>query len=328
MLTFPHVGSEFILDTDASFDGIGAVLSQIQNGKERVISYASRKLNKHERSYCITRKELLAVYHFVGYFKQYLLGRKFRIRTDHKVLTWLMKCERPKTTQFCTWISELEIYDFEIEYRKGEDHLNADFLSRLADCEQCEVKHENPKKRRNIKVDSFQRVNVIKFEEVPNQECRNKILKEFHEGLGHLGITKMAELLSRNYYWPNINKDISEYVNNCYSCAQRKSTSRKDRGSIPITATRPMEKIMIDITGPIKECKNGYRYILGIVDVFSRFVMLIPMRNITSQAIMKVLENRWMSIFGIPEIVISDAAQNLNSATIMNILEELSCTYT
>ena len=95
VLSFPRAGSEFILDTDASFEGIGAVLSQSQDGEERVISYASRKLNKHERSYCITRKELLAVYHFVNYFKQYLLGRKFRIRTDHKALTWLMNCERP-----------------------------------------------------------------------------------------------------------------------------------------------------------------------------------------------------------------------------------------
>lgn len=152
VLSFPKLDSEFILDTDASFDGIGAVLSQIQDNEERVISYASRKLNKHERSYCITRKELLAVYHFVTYFKQYLLGRKFRIRTDHKALTWLMKCDNPKTTQFCTWISELEIYNFDIEYRKGDKHLNADFLSRLEDCEQCEVKHENPKKVEMLKL--------------------------------------------------------------------------------------------------------------------------------------------------------------------------------
>lgn len=132
----------------------------------------------------------------------------------------------------------------------------------------------------------------------------------------------MTDLILRNYYWPNINKDIKDYVNNCFPCAQRKSTSRKDREMIPITATKPMEKVMIDITGPIKECKNGYRYILGIVDVFSRFVMLIPMRNITSQAIMKVLENRWISLFGIPRILISDAANNLNSSLIMETLKE------
>ena len=95
ILAMPNDDGEFTLDTDASNESIGAVLSQRQNGEERVIAYGSRSLNRREKNYCVTRKELLAVVHFLRYFKQYLLGRRFRIRTDHAALTWLKKTPDP-----------------------------------------------------------------------------------------------------------------------------------------------------------------------------------------------------------------------------------------
>jgi hypothetical protein len=76
----------FILDTDASNWATGAVLLQNQNGTERVIAYASRKLSKAEVNYCVTRRELLAVVYFLKYFLHYLLGRQFVVRTDHAAL--------------------------------------------------------------------------------------------------------------------------------------------------------------------------------------------------------------------------------------------------
>ena len=95
-LVFPDFSREFLLDTDASDQGIGAVLSQIQSdGQERVVAYASRLLSKSERHYCVTRKELLAVVVFLHHFRQYLLGRKFILRTDHSSLVWLHNFKEP-----------------------------------------------------------------------------------------------------------------------------------------------------------------------------------------------------------------------------------------
>ena len=96
IMAYPKDEGLYILDTDASDTQISGVLSQIQDDKERVISYGSRSLNKAERNYCITDKELLAIRHFVEYYRQYLLGRKFLVRSDHNSLTFLFRLKEPK----------------------------------------------------------------------------------------------------------------------------------------------------------------------------------------------------------------------------------------
>lgn len=90
VLSFPKKEGEFILETDASNIGIGAVLSQKQDGIEKVIAYFSRVFSKSERNYCVTRRELLAIVDSMKSFRHYLLGQKVYIRTDHISLKWLM----------------------------------------------------------------------------------------------------------------------------------------------------------------------------------------------------------------------------------------------
>lgn len=144
ILAYPRAeGSEFILDTDASAYAIGAVLSQVQDGKERVIAYGSRSLDKPERNYCVTRREMLAVVYFTKYYKHYLLGRRFKLRTDHGSLTWLQNFKDPDG-QIHRWIQQLSQFHMVIEHRPGARHGNADAMSRLVTqsgeiCKQCEM---------------------------------------------------------------------------------------------------------------------------------------------------------------------------------------------
>jgi transposase InsO family protein len=129
ILAMPNDSGEFVLDTDACDNAIGAVLSQRQDGVERVIAYASRSLDRRECNYCVTRKELLAVVHFLKYFKQYLLGRTFKVRTDHAALTWLRRTPDPIGQQG-RWLEQMEEFNFTVEHRPGLRHGNADGLSR------------------------------------------------------------------------------------------------------------------------------------------------------------------------------------------------------
>ena len=129
ILAMPSDTGELTLDTDASDTGIGAVLSQCQDGVERVVAYASRSLDCRERNYCVTRKELLAVVHFIKYFKQYLLGRSFKVRTDHAALAWLRRTPDPVGQQ-ARWLEAMEEYNFIVEHRSDSKHANADALSR------------------------------------------------------------------------------------------------------------------------------------------------------------------------------------------------------
>ena len=135
ILAFPDCSKPFLLDTDASDVGIGAVLSQVQDGTERVIAYASRVLSKPERQYCVTRRELLAVVVFIQHFRPYLLGNTFTLRTDHGSLKWLQNFKNPEG-QLARWLERLQEYNFTIEHRSGKRHGNADALSRLP-CVQC-----------------------------------------------------------------------------------------------------------------------------------------------------------------------------------------------
>ena len=90
VMVYPDVGQPFILDTDASNFGIGGVLSQVHDGEERVIAYASHALRAPQRNYCTTKRELLAVVAMIHHFRHYLWGVRFRIRTDHASLKWLL----------------------------------------------------------------------------------------------------------------------------------------------------------------------------------------------------------------------------------------------
>ena len=131
ILIRPDFDKPFILYTDASNFGLGAVLAQeIEKGKEGVINYLSKSLNRAERNYSATEKEALAAVWGIKKNRCYLLGSPFKLVTDHKALKWLFNQKDP-VGRVARWIDTLADYKYEIEYRKGSKHQNADTLSRL-----------------------------------------------------------------------------------------------------------------------------------------------------------------------------------------------------
>jgi len=129
ILSFPQFDHQFIVDADASGRGLGAVLSQVVDGKEQVVAYASRVLTKAERQYAATRREMLALVWSLSHFRPYLYGRPFVVRTDHRALQWLHSFKHPEG-QIARWLQTLAEYQFTVEHRQGSEHSNADALSR------------------------------------------------------------------------------------------------------------------------------------------------------------------------------------------------------
>ena len=135
ILAFPDPELAFVLDTDCSHLAMGGVLSQVCDGVERPVAYASFCLSKSERNYCVTRQELLAAVRMIKHFRPYLYAKHFTLRTDHGSLRWLFNFKEPQG-QLARWLEVLSSYDFTIVHRAGRSHQNADSLSRYP-CSQC-----------------------------------------------------------------------------------------------------------------------------------------------------------------------------------------------
>jgi hypothetical protein len=106
ILSYPRPGCQFIVDSDASDKAVGAVLSQVQEGTEKVIAYMSKALNQHEQIYCVTRKELLAVMCALRNFHSYLYGQEVLLRTNNAAVSWMKSLKMPNG-QVARWLQEI-----------------------------------------------------------------------------------------------------------------------------------------------------------------------------------------------------------------------------
>lgn len=133
ILAYPDFQCPFILTTDGSLNGLGAILSQKQGGVERVIAYASRGLKGSERNdkyYSAFKLELLALkWAVTEKFKEYLIFAKFQVITDHNPLRYLETANLGAVEQ--RWSAQLAEFNFEVCYKPGRQNINADVLSRI-----------------------------------------------------------------------------------------------------------------------------------------------------------------------------------------------------
>ena len=362
ILGFPDFQKEFILDTDASFDTIGAVLSQRdKNGRERVIAYGSHSMNNHEKGYCITRKELLAMYYFCQHFNHYLYGKRFTLRTDHKAITFMVKTKKPITAQFQTWINYLSSLDIRLEYRKGTDHSNADMLSRNTcdTCTQCLMAHEDAKmmkiKTRRINVldtsqifkyqqeeieeikrdpssgkdrkltieDGIIRTNIGKIW-IPKSK-REEMIIQIHTLLSHAGAEKVTKYISENYDMISRNEIIKEVIGQCEACQKSKTltTATKEK-RVTLVANEPFEKVYIDICGPLKETWRRKKYIVAIIDQFSRYISLTAISKQDEITIKDTIMTKWILRFGAPKEIHTDCGKTFESKVIKDMAESMN----
>ena len=371
VLALPNDEGRFILDCDASEKSIGAVLSQIQDGEERPICYASQLYDRHQQNYNVTRKELLAMVTFVKKFKQYLLGRPFLIRTDHAALQWLRSTPEPVGQQ-SRWLEILEEYDFQVEHRAGRLHTNADALSRRVavtrDETAANVQPATPVDWPSVQQNDpevgeiYQLVHAGRPRPAPDsitarsaefkslsaqldrlkltpdgilcrtfvdnvtgatydqiivpRSLRREIADELHRGMngGHLGYRRAKLSLQRRFFWPGWSTDVQLAKRRCQQCARYQRPRPYRQGSLhPMVTGEPWERLWIDVTGPHPTSASGNVYILTIIDHFTKWVELFPMRNQEASTVAKILVDRVFCVHGCPVQILTDMGPNFES---------------
>ncbi|WUR05035.1 endonuclease [Vairimorpha necatrix] len=234
--TQPNFKAPFILVTDASETGIGAVLLQKnKTGAEKMIAAFSKRLDNCQKNYSVTDKELLGLVKGIEHFRHYLLGSKFTLRTDHKALIYLWTVKDP-TSRILRWALKLAEYDFELEYIKGEHNI-ADGFSRFhQECETC-----------NIDLHQLSNNNI------------NDILEEYHKISGHGTSNTMKFMISQAHKWKTMHQDISKFVSNCKTCLRSGYQRVKTKNKV-ILSERPNQLWEFDLLGKLSD-NSGSGYI-------------------------------------------------------------------
>ncbi len=125
VLAYPDPDLPYVVDTDSSNLAIGAILSQVQDSEEKVIMYGSKAFSGSQRRWCMIRRELFAIIHFVIVkFSYYLLNQEFTLRTDHSSLRWLDSFHDKATDMLARWLHYLEPFRpyMTILYSPGKLH--------------------------------------------------------------------------------------------------------------------------------------------------------------------------------------------------------------
>ena len=130
IMAHPILDQPYRLYTDASDEGLGATLTQIQEGKEKVIAYGSKALGKSQKNYPTTMKEALAIRWAVEHYNDYLGPQEFIIITDHSALATI-KAEKNPKAMIARWMQHIDQYNYRVEHRKGRKMDHVDTLSRM-----------------------------------------------------------------------------------------------------------------------------------------------------------------------------------------------------
>lgn len=348
------------LHTDASQIGLGGILLQRPNEQAPLmaVSYFSRQTSPEEQHFHSFELETLAIVASLKRFRTYLLGIEFKIVTDcHAVRqTWV---KRDLVPRIARWWLQAQEYTFSIEYRPGIQMRHADALSRnpaptnnhdstfdvlkIGRTDLSNIQMTDPhlnnikcildnncseaKEVRNNYVlkdgKLYRRVGDELKWAVP-QDARWKVCHMTHDECGHFSFEKTFEKLKQTYWFPRMRQFTKKYVQACIPCAYAKQSSGRKEGFLhPIPKTPiPFHCIHIDHLGPFTRSKLGMTYILGIIDGFTKFIILRAVRNTKSKTTISVLRDLF-GIFGTPKIIVSDRGTSFTSGEFQQFAHDL-----
>ena len=283
-LVSPDLKIPFVVETDASDFAIGATLNQ----SGRPVAFFSRTLNPSECGLHPVEKEAYAIVESLDTWKHYLYGHYFKLITDQRSVAFMFDQNnhgKIKNDKIARWRLKLSNFKFDTVYRPGKENVVADALSRVNSC--SAMVHSESK------------------------------LKEIHDSLCHPGVTRTCHFVkTRNL--PYSVADIRKMIESCRVCQELKPRFHKSSGVL-IKATQPFQQLNIDFKGPLPSSSNSNRYILTIVDEYSRFPFAFPCKDMTSSTVIKCF-NQLFALFGMPGYVHNDRAPDFLSVEVRDYL--------
>ena len=368
VLAFPDYQVPFILYTDASALGLGAVLMQADaEGKNHVIAYASRTLNPAEANYSVTHQETLAVIWALKHFRDIIFGYNITVFTDHAAVTELFK-GRNLSGRLARWYLTISEFNPTFKHLPGRANVVADALSRnvhvgslvetpstiqnfslheLADAQRqdtiwgrvihaIESGDENTVPRLPVPLSQFflSEDNVL----CRRSPCSNRntltqfvipeiyvpvVLSLLHDTAigGHKGKERTLSAARMSYYWPKMRVDIDEHIDKCVKCAQHKGSVSKPAPILEYPPpARPWDVVAIDLLQLSVRSRQGSKYVLVMVDHFSRYVVLAPIQDKSAKSVAHALVTNLFCPYSTPRVLLSD-----NGAEFRNSMLEEIC---
>ena len=349
VLVLPKPDQSLILRTDASDNAIGAVL-QTESGQP--VSFMSRVLNKAEANYDIVEKEALAVYWSIIRSKMFLIGRPFIVVSDHQPLEFLFSTEKvsPKVLR---WRIALQEFNFKIVHCKGKENAAADCLSRVncVDFAPPMVSLEYIVKAQSFDSESQSMLRYLsgverdKPDDVTLQlwSVRSQLIQKndtlFHKngkifvpkaarlkvltlchGL-HRGISTTHSSVRESCFWPGDRKAVDVFVSNCRICSlvRPKYFSKPCE---PLATKSPLEILAMDHVGPLPE-SNGYRYILTVIDMFSKYAFAFPVRDLSAATVVEKCKEVF-SLVGFPDAILTDRGTAFMSDMFLSFIRKFN----
>jgi hypothetical protein len=307
ILFFVDYSIPMTLRTDASDLGIGGYLYQVVDGSIRHIQFISKAFDAVQCRWATIEQEAFAVYYCILAIAPHVMGHHFRVQTDHRNLLFLEKATAPKLIR---WWLRLQEFDFVVEHIPGSTNVVADQLSRLLCC--------------SGNVSRINSVSDSTAAALERQDFEVVVLDFHNDQVGHRGAHATFLLMTEvGVSFPNMRTIIRRVIGRCPLCQKLADVGQPRVGvSKSIIASEPFQTIALDSIGPLPEDHLENKYILVLVDSFSRFVHLYPTRDVSAASAVSCLSHVF-GIYGLPQSILSDNGSQFANSLMSDLLSHL-----